>query len=234
MNMTHRLEAAAEDLPWDRLASEAAEARGHAHAPYSHFSVGAAVLTGEGRIFKGCNVENASYGLSMCAERNAVFSAVTSCPGGRPEIIAVYVCTDPDVVAPPCGACRQVLAEFGANAIVSYHGTRTTARGVADNSLCRTCSPSPSTSTADSCRCRPHVPGIGVAATGSTPASNGSHSASGTVRLYAVRALRSRDKSLRQCVSAGSNRMQGAVAQLVERLLCKQEVVGSSPIGSTT
>ena len=122
--MTHRLGASADDLPWDRLESEATEARGHAHAPYSHFSVGAAVLTGDGRVFKGCNVENASYGLSMCAERTAVFSAVTSCPDGPPEIVAVYVCTDPDVVAPPCGACRQVLAEFGRNAIVSYHGKR--------------------------------------------------------------------------------------------------------------
>jgi len=81
----------------------------HAHAPYSHFHVGAAVLDAGGRIFGGCNVENASFGLTLCAERNAVGAAV-SAGANRLRAVAVYGPT-PALTA-PCGACRQVLAEF--------------------------------------------------------------------------------------------------------------------------
>ncbi len=90
-----------------RLVATARQARTHAYAPYSRFAVGAAVLTADGRVFSGCNVENASFGLTICAERNAVAAAINA--GQRP--LAVAVVTD-DGAVPPCGACRQVLAEF--------------------------------------------------------------------------------------------------------------------------
>jgi homotetrameric cytidine deaminase len=85
----------------------------HAHAPYSRFAVGAAVLDDRGRVFTGANVENASYGLAMCAERVAVFSAVAS---GARRIVAVAVTAKSRRAITPCGACRQVLAEFCAAA----------------------------------------------------------------------------------------------------------------------
>jgi cytidine deaminase len=81
--------------------------RGRAYAPYSHFHVGAALLTASGRIFDGCNVENASYGLTLCAERVAVVSAVAN---GETEFVAMAVATSGG--ASPCGACRQFAAEF--------------------------------------------------------------------------------------------------------------------------
>jgi cytidine deaminase len=92
----------------DKLVSLAAEARKKAHAPYSNFAVGAALLTKSGRVYTGCNVENASYGLSICAERAAVFKAVSE---GEREFEAIAVVTENGVT--PCGACRQVLMEFG-------------------------------------------------------------------------------------------------------------------------
>jgi len=95
----------------------------HAYAPYSKFHVGAAVLLTDGRIFSGCNVENASYGLTICAERNAIFQAVAASKR-KPKIIAVAVATDPPVAASPCGACRQVIWEFGADASVFYKGEK--------------------------------------------------------------------------------------------------------------
>lgn len=91
------------------LMSLAAAARKSAYAPYSGFAVGAAVLTSDGREFTGANVENASYGLTVCAERVAAFRAVTEGAGG---IVAVAVSAEPAVW--PCGACLQVLAEFAA------------------------------------------------------------------------------------------------------------------------
>lgn len=94
----------------DRLVEAAAAARERAHAPYSGFAVGAAALSADGRIHVGCNVENASYGLSVCAERNAIAAAVAS---GQRRIEALAVVTDTDPPASPCGACRQVLVEFG-------------------------------------------------------------------------------------------------------------------------
>jgi cytidine deaminase len=99
------------------LESAARQAAAHAYCPYSHFPVGAAVLTARGEIFSGCNVENASYGLTICAERNAVFQAVAH--GARPLVIrAVVVFTPTAVPTAPCGACRQVLNEFGPDAEV--------------------------------------------------------------------------------------------------------------------
>ena len=109
-----------DDETWRALGAAAEEARTHAHAPYSRFTVGAAVLTADGRIFTGCNVENASYGLTICAERSAVFAAVTGSKT-TPQLAAVYITNSPAVAAPPCGACRQVMAEFG-NPWVSFTG----------------------------------------------------------------------------------------------------------------
>ena len=94
----------------DRLVEAATSVRAHARAPYSGFAVGAAVLSADGCIHVGCNVENASYGLSVCAERHAVAAAVAA---GASGLSAVAVVTDLSPPASPCGACRQVLAEFG-------------------------------------------------------------------------------------------------------------------------
>jgi len=92
-----------------RLAAQSASEK--AYAPYSEFHVGAAVLAESGEIFAGCNVENASYGLTICAERNAVFQAVAA---GQRRLVACAIFVKGDRVAMPCGACRQVLREFGA------------------------------------------------------------------------------------------------------------------------
>ena len=92
----------------DHLLALAAEAARAAYVPYSHFAVGAALRAEDGRIFTGCNVENASYGLTICAERNAVARAVAE---GARRFDVVAVVTENGVT--PCGACRQVLAEFG-------------------------------------------------------------------------------------------------------------------------
>jgi len=98
-----------------RLEKTARDAAQAAYAPYSKFRVGAAVLTGSGKIFGGCNVENASFGLCNCAERTAVFSAVAA---GENKINAVAIYTPTKTAASPCGACRQVLNEFGPDALV--------------------------------------------------------------------------------------------------------------------
>ena len=94
-----------------RLMAEAELARRRSRAPYSDCRVGAALLTAGGRVIHGCNVENASYGLSMCAERNAVFKAVSE---GEQKFVAVAVTAGPGRTASPCGACRQVLHELSA------------------------------------------------------------------------------------------------------------------------
>jgi cytidine deaminase len=109
----------------DELLAAAREALKHAYAPYSKFQVGAAILLADGKIFTGCNVENASYGLTVCAERNAIFTAIGASnvqPQGKIKLVAVAVATVPVVAASPCGACRQVIAEFGRDAVIYYQG----------------------------------------------------------------------------------------------------------------
>jgi cytidine deaminase len=98
-----------ESLPERTLLDAARAARAHAHAPYSHFAVGAALETAGGAIFAGCNVENASYGLAMCAERVAAFKAVSQ---GERDFVRVAVVTAAERPTTPCGACRQVLWEL--------------------------------------------------------------------------------------------------------------------------
>ena len=88
----------------------AKKARNNAYAPYSHFLVGAALVTKDGKIFTGCNIENASFGLTVCAERVAIFKAVSE---GERDFDFLVVVTDTDPPAFPCGACRQVIREFG-------------------------------------------------------------------------------------------------------------------------
>jgi cytidine deaminase len=103
----------------DKLVQAARAAVQRAYAPYSHFKVGAAVLTAKDEMFSGCNVENASYGLTNCAERTAVFSAVAQ---SGPDLLikAIAVVNDQAVPCSPCGACRQVIYEFGPDAIVVF------------------------------------------------------------------------------------------------------------------
>lgn len=93
----------------DELIAAARAARENAHAPFSHFRVGAAVRAKSGRIFAGCNIENASYGLTICAERVAIFKAISE---GEREFSAIAVVTDAETITPPCGACRQIIWEF--------------------------------------------------------------------------------------------------------------------------
>ena len=94
----------------------------HAYAPYSNFRVGAAVMLESGEVFSGCNVENASYGLTNCAERTAIFSAIAARGGRQVRIRAVAVVNDRGVACSPCGACRQVISEFGPDAEIFYLG----------------------------------------------------------------------------------------------------------------
>jgi len=93
----------------DMLIAAAMDVRENAHAPFSKFKVGSAVLDESGRIFTGCNVENATYGLTVCAERVAIFKAISE---GARKFTRVAVVADTDTLTPPCGACRQILWEF--------------------------------------------------------------------------------------------------------------------------
>jgi cytidine deaminase len=97
-------------MNWDGLVEQAWAVREAAYSPYSRFAVGAALLAADGRVFVGCNVENLSFGLTQCAERVALCSAVAA---GAREFLGVAVVADTEVPISPCGACRQVLAEFG-------------------------------------------------------------------------------------------------------------------------
>jgi cytidine deaminase len=97
------------EVDWQQLFEAAEKARQRAHAPYSKFQVGAAILCDDGSVISGCNVENASYGLTVCAERNAIGAMVLA--GRKP--VAVGIVVDSREPTPPCGMCRQVLAEFG-------------------------------------------------------------------------------------------------------------------------
>jgi cytidine deaminase len=93
----------------DTLIAAARQARENAHAPYSNFRVGAALRAQSGRIYTGCNVENASYGLTLCAERVAIFKAISE---GERGFDSIAVVTDTATLTPPCGACRQIIWEF--------------------------------------------------------------------------------------------------------------------------
>ena len=108
-NLT-RINSKLESATIKKLLAAARSACAHAHTPYSHFHVGAAVLDTQGRVFGGCNVENSSFGLTLCAEQNAVGSAVAA---GASRLRAVAIYTPTESLTPPCGACRQVLSEFG-------------------------------------------------------------------------------------------------------------------------
>ncbi len=99
------------------LLQAARKARKKAYAPYSNFRVGAAVLAGNGKIYSGCNVENASFGLTSCAERNAIFAMIAA---SEREIREVLIIGESEEFLPPCGACRQVIAEF-ANPAAKVH-----------------------------------------------------------------------------------------------------------------
>ncbi len=108
----------------DPLIEAALAAREHAFAPFSRFKVGAALQDKEGRVFTGCNIENASYGLTLCAERVAVFKAVSE---GVRKFARIVVAADTATLTPPCGACRQILWEFCGNArltLVNLNGQR--------------------------------------------------------------------------------------------------------------
>jgi cytidine deaminase, homotetrameric len=110
-----------EDISPEKLVQAALRAREKAYAPYSGFHVGAAVLADNGRIYTGCNVENASYGASICAERTAVVKAVSD---GAKRILAVAVTGDSEGPTLPCGICRQVLSEFCDRDMPMYLGNR--------------------------------------------------------------------------------------------------------------
>lgn len=99
----------AEEIPWESLFQQAAKVRERAHVPYSRFPVGAAILFADGSVVTGCNVENATYGLTVCAERNAFAASVAQ---GKNRPVAVAIVADTPTACPPCGMCRQVMAEF--------------------------------------------------------------------------------------------------------------------------
>ena len=107
------------------LVNRAREAQANAHAPYSNFHVGAALEADDGRVFAGCNVESASYGLTICAERMALGAGVAA---GAKRFRRIVVVTDVDPPAAPCGACRQLLAEFGMDLEVIVAGRSTERR----------------------------------------------------------------------------------------------------------
>jgi cytidine deaminase len=109
----------------DSLISAARSAQSRAYAPYSHFKVGAALEATDGTVFLGCNVENASFGLTICAERAAICAAVSA---GAQQFRRAVVVSDVDPPAAPCGACRQVLAEFGLDLPIEGVGPKQTLR----------------------------------------------------------------------------------------------------------
>jgi cytidine deaminase len=105
-----------------RLLAAARRAMKNAYAPYSKFKVGAALLTTTGKMFVGCNIENASYGMTNCAERTAIFSAVAEL-GPKTKLQAIAVVNNRNVPCSPCGACRQVIFQFGPEAVVFFPGS---------------------------------------------------------------------------------------------------------------
>jgi cytidine deaminase len=96
-------------MKYNKLIAEAQEAKEFSYSPYSKFRVGAALLTNKNKIYTGCNVENSSYSLTICAERTAIFKAISE---GEREFKAIAISTDAELLCPPCGACRQVLYEL--------------------------------------------------------------------------------------------------------------------------
>lgn len=110
-----------EQHDYTALIRAAQAGRERAYAPYSGFAVGAAVLTASGQIFPGCNIENAAYPVTLCAERVALFSAYAA---GERDIVAIAVITATDAVASPCGACRQVILELAPHSTVLLLNTR--------------------------------------------------------------------------------------------------------------
>ena len=112
---------------WEELEEAAIAVRKNAHAPYSNYQVGAALRVRSGRVFSGCNVENASYGLCLCAERSAILQMVAA---GERDPVAIVVVTRGPIIGTPCGACRQTLAEFALDLpvrlLVEGGGSRTT------------------------------------------------------------------------------------------------------------
>jgi cytidine deaminase len=112
----------------DDLIAVAGRARNHAHAPYSHFNVGAALQATNGQVFSGCNIENATYGLTVCAERVAILKALSE---GETEFRRLAVVVDTAELTPPCGACRQLIWEFCADIeviLANLSGKRSTYR----------------------------------------------------------------------------------------------------------
>lgn len=105
----------------EQLIQEANEAREKAYVPYSHFKVGAALYTKSGKIYHGCNIENSSFSLSCCAERTAIFKAVSE---GETEFTALAVIADTEEPVSPCGACRQVMSEFFSDDVAVYLANR--------------------------------------------------------------------------------------------------------------
>jgi cytidine deaminase len=108
-------------IDWEKLIGSARDASEHAYAKFSGFEVGAALLTSSGKIITGCNVENSSFGLTMCAERTAVFKAVSE---GHKDFVAIAIFSKSDIPARPCGACRQVLYEFNPNLGIACANTK--------------------------------------------------------------------------------------------------------------
>ena len=107
---------------WKKLINVAMKVRENAYAPYSKFKVGAAVLCNSGKVYTGCNVENASYSLGICAERTAIATAIVN---GESGIKAIAIVADSQPTTPPCGACRQFIQEFGPKATIiltNLHG----------------------------------------------------------------------------------------------------------------
>ncbi|HLH31360.1 MAG TPA: cytidine deaminase [Terriglobia bacterium] len=103
------------------LISRAIDARQNAVAPFSNFKVGAALLSKDSRIYTGCNIENASYGLGMCAERVALWKAVSE---GSREFVRIAIVTEADVLTTPCGACRQLLWEYCGDIALHLHSVK--------------------------------------------------------------------------------------------------------------
>nr|MDK2851351.1 cytidine deaminase [Candidatus Cloacimonadota bacterium] len=114
------------------LLTLAKEASVHAYSPYSGYKVGSAVLCKDGKTYSGCNVENASYSLTLCAERTAIFKAISE---GEREFAAIAIFVDSDRAFPPCGACRQVISEFAPKIPVIYANQTETIETTMENLL---------------------------------------------------------------------------------------------------